>query len=358
MEHVTRVVFTGQSGLDKRSLIDDLKQVGESRGRRIRVFSVGEMMYRISGVARRRILMLPLDKVELTRSQAFQQIWEYIRQNPQDDVYVDTHATFRWKDALFAGFSVQEITTLQPNLCVTFVADVDQLKRGLAYSDFPLKQSLRDMITWRQEEMLGSALLAGIADCDHFVVPRRVDVESLYRLIHEPAAKKIYLSYPISRDQSKAVAKQVQHFRERFRCLADKVIFDPLEFTEEPRLVACLRRTLKKDSEAKRVEVETDGQSVHLDVHELLDIKESIVLQTRALDYRMIEQSDAVVAFVPKHRGEAYRAEGVFFEMAYAGYKGKEIYLIWPAADSPSLMVDVERPPFDTIDAAASFFGG
>lgn len=355
-EQRVTVVFTGQSGLDKRSLLDTLAPFATSRGRRIGFFPIGEMMYRISEQPMGRILRLPLDRLELTRSRAFHEIYEYISQNPEDDVYVDTHATFRWRDALFAGFSVDEITSLQPDLCVNVIADVDQIKRGLAYSDFPLKLSLRDMMIWRQEEILVSELIAAIAKCRHFVVPRRVDVASLYRLIHKAGTKKLYLSYPISRAQPKAVAEQIREFRERFRSLTNVVVFDPLEFTEEPKLVVQLNKKLKEDHAAKTVEVETNGELIHLDVQELLDVKPYIGGQTRALDYRMIEQSDGIVAFVPEHQDEGYRAEGVFFEMAYAGHKGKEIYLVWPADDAPSPMVETETPPFDTIDAAVSHF--
>lgn len=118
-----------------------------------------------------------------------------------------------------------------------------------------------------------------------------------------------------------------------------------------------MSKKLKEDSQATTVEVVTGERVVHLDIEELKAVKPYVGDQTRIFDYRMIEQNDAIVAFVPEYRGEGYRAEGVFYEMAYAGYKGKEIYLIWPAGDSPSLMVEVDRPPFDTIDEAVSFFG-
>lgn len=122
--------------------------------------------------------------------------------------------------------------SLEPTMCVNFVADVDQVKQGLAYSDFPLKQSLRDIMIWREEEILGSGLMAAIANCRRFIVPRRFAVESLYRLVHKREAKRIYLSFPISRAQPKGVAEQVEHFRTQFGSLNKVVVFDPIELTK------------------------------------------------------------------------------------------------------------------------------
>jgi hypothetical protein len=353
-EHVN-VVFTGQSGLDKRSLISDLKLLAESRGKRVELFSIGEMMYRTLDVPKRRILKLPLGRLELTRSQAFQEVQHYMTQNPEDNVYIDTHATFRWEDGLFSGFAPQEITELAPDLCICFVADVDQVKAGLAYSDYPLKLTLRDIMTWREEEMLGSGLIAAIVGCSHYVVPRQLHSDALYRLIHEPEAKKLYISFPISRIPAGSMRADIDEFRNEFRKLTSCVVFDPLEVTEEPRLLAALKKTLSNDQDAKTVKVESRGQEVHLGVHELQEIKGYIKGRTRSFDYRMIEQSDAIVAFIPEQKGQPYVAEGVLMEIAYAEYRAKEIFLIWPSAEDPSLMIKADRT-FSSLQEAAGFF--
>ncbi len=350
-----KVIFTGQSGLAKRSLLAELQNYAEASGQQVRVFSIGEMMYEISEAQPGRILNLPLDKLELKRAQVFQQVQEFINEHADHDIFIDTHATFRWEGGLFPGFSVQEIRTLRPNLCITFIADVDQIKMGLAYSDFPLNLSLRDIMVWREEEILGSGLAAAIAECDPYVVPRRINVESLYRLIYKPDDKKLYLSFPISRNPPKAVAKQIKDFRQRFHDLEDVVIFDPLEVIQEPRLISALNKTLTKCPNAKRVEVETSEQRVHLDVGELKEIKSYIDSQTRAFDYRMVEQSDAIVAFIPENNNEAYHADGVIMEIAYAQYKAREVYLIWPSDENPSPMIKPDIH-FRTIDDAIQFF--
>ena len=232
---------------------------------------------------------------------------------------------------------------------------MDQVRVRLAYSDYPVKLTLREIITWREEEMLGGGLLAGIAGCSHYVVPRSFEIDALYRLIHVPSAKKLYISFPISRVPSKSMGDQIAEFRNEFQALPNCVVFDPIKVTEEPRLLASLKKTLSREPDEATVKVETLGQEVHLDVQELQGIKADIRNLTRSFDYRMIDQSEAIVAFVPQHKGQPYVAEGVFMEIAHAEYRGNEIYLIWPSDQSPSPMINADAT-FRSVKEAVEFF--
>ncbi len=351
-----RVIFTGQSGLGKRSLLEELKNCAESQGRNAQLFSIGRMMYEITKAESGRILKLPLDRIELARSQAFHKIRDFIDQNPGSDVYIDTHATFRWEDGLFSGFSVQEMKQLAPDLCICFVADVDQVKLGLDNADFPLPLSLRDILFWREEEMLCSSLIAEIATCTQYVVPRRFRVEALFRLIYETDRRKLYISFPISRIPSELMRGEIEAFRKEFHALENCVIFDPMEVTEEPRLISALDKAISEDHEVQFIEVPSQDQLVKLSVRELQDIRGYVDSRTRSFDYRMIGQSDAVVAFVPEHEGSPYTAEGVTMEIAYALLvKAKPVYVVWPAGKKPSLMINPEKV-FSNVEEAVSFF--
>ncbi len=349
-----KVVFTGQSGLGKRSLLEDVKSFAESHGRNVRLFSIGDMMYDTTGAKKGRILTLPLAQIELARSLAFQAITDFMRQVPEADVYVDTHATFRWEDGLFSGFSVEELRQLAPDLCICFVADVDRVKLGLDEADYPLPLSLRDILNWREEEMLCSGLMAQIADCSEYVVPRRLRVEALFRLIYEKR-RKLYISFPISRVPTGEMRTQIKEFRTKCHGLENCVIFDPLEVTEEPRLISALDEAVAHDPQTESVEVQTLGQALQLSVRELQEIRAYVDSRTRAFDYRMIEQSDAVLAFAPEHEGRPYIAEGVTMEIAYAQLvKGKPVYIIWEAQTRPSLMIRSEEI-FPSVDEAITF---
>ena len=350
-----KVIFTGQSGTGKAELIEELATLSRKRGRTVLTFHVGQLMYERVKVNAGKILSLPLDRLESLRNEVFRDVFDAAANNPGSDTFVDTHATFRWENGLFPAFAVDEIRKFEADMCITVVADVDQVKLGLSNSDFPYKQSLRDIIVWREEEMLASELMADLTDCDRYIVPKQMTKYALFRLIFDPQVLKIYLSYPISSKQPDPVAAAIELFRKRFRSLNTTVVFDPLEITAEPLLMSKIRKLRRRNSRKRTVSVETLGQRVALDVHEVEDIQEYIPGQARAFDYRLIEQSDAILAFVPVHEGQPFRADGIVFEMAYAGYKGKASYLVWPAEEEPSLMFDLDNR-FRSITEARSFF--
>ena len=351
-----KVLFTGQSGTAKGHLIDRLAALSKRRGRSVQTFHVGDLMYKRASSKPGKILNLPLDKVENIRHEVFLDILNRVSQVPEADIFVNTHATFRWKNGLFLGFTVDEIKELDGDLCITVVADVDQVKLGLTKSDYPLDLTLRDIMVWREEEMLASELMASLPnECASYIVPRQMSTDALYRLIFQQEARKIYLSYPISSKQPKPVQKAILHFRHRFRSLKSAVIFDPLDVTAEPKLLSTVHKLLRRNPKKRTVAITTLGQPLMLNVQEFEDIEDHVPGQARAFDYRLIEQSDAILALVPAHQGQPFRADGIVFEMAYAGYKGKDSYLVWPADEEPSLMFDLERR-FRSIREARNFF--
>jgi hypothetical protein len=69
----------------------------------------------------------------------------------------------------------------------------------------------------------------------------------------------------------------------------------------------------------------------------------------------MVEQSDITLALIPSdEKGEPFRADGVFMEVAYAHSKGREVLLIWPSHEKPSLMVD-HTVQFKSTDEALDY---
>ncbi len=88
-------VFTGQSGLDRKSYLADLEKLANEKGHKFKVFLVGEMMYELKPVKRGTILDLPLG--ELTA--LLRAVFERIRREmvAYDRIGVNMHATFRWK---------------------------------------------------------------------------------------------------------------------------------------------------------------------------------------------------------------------------------------------------------------------
>ena len=73
-----RVLFMGQTGVDKKLHVESLATLCGERGVSVDVFHVGDMMYEASSktIAEGKILDLPLDRLGTLRRLAFQRINE------------------------------------------------------------------------------------------------------------------------------------------------------------------------------------------------------------------------------------------------------------------------------------------
>ena len=224
-------LFTGQSGVNKAPQINALKQVSEASGRRVAVFSLGSMMYKQTAAPAGRILRLPLGQLQLARRQVVHDICDFISSNPATDVFVDTHATFRWEDGLFSGFTPQEILSLRPTICICFVADVEQ-------------------VNWASPSRLP---VAALAQGHHVLARGRNALLRTDSRDREPAAfvnLSFLLSCAISPHQcskrSESLSKVslsveshhrrwfIKEFRVAFAAIDSIIVFDPMEIVPNP----------------------------------------------------------------------------------------------------------------------------
>ena len=306
-----------------------------------------------------RILDLELSELESLRDKVFSRILSYISKNPKDDLLVDTHATFRkGLEGLFAGFTPQEVVDFRPDMCVNLMADVDEVKARLVDSDFPLKDmTLRDIMVWREEELLGSELMADLVkNCKYYAVPRYFDAESLEKLIFNREAPKCYLSFPITGELSPEVKKQIADFRNAFRALGNLVTFDPLSGTAEPVLVSKMHKAKVENPDARTISVSPLGKTIELNIEELEAIEPYVDGQIKSFDLRMVAQSDATIAFFPEIGGKSYAAPGVVIELAYARHKVRDRFLIWTGNDPVTAMLKPFTKKFDSLHEAVDFF--
>lgn len=125
------------------------------------------------------------------------------------------------------------------------------------------------------------------------------------------------------------VKAEVVHFRKR---MASKLIaFDPLTIAER-RLITLARNTT---SDSVIVEIPHIGETLALSAEELLALQADIDSQIVARDFKLIDQSDMVVAYVPKVAGRLEISAGVIMEIQHAWETGKEVHIICP--DPPML---------------------
>jgi adenylate kinase len=331
-----RVVVTGQVGVDKKPFLQKVAALAESRGQAVRVFHIGDMMYaEARDVRRGRILDLPLARLGALRRSVFKDVLSEVDRHAA--VIVNTHASFRWKHGLFPAFDHDQMLALDADVYITLVDNVDTIHERLT-REFDLSHSLKDILVWREEEILATEVLASAVrghGC-FFVFARGVEdstIESLYRLIFRPELKRVYPSFPMTHvmDMPDTLA-QIDAFR---AAIAEHFItFDPGDM-DEKRLLAHAAAAMQEGR--TRFELEVHGRAVTFDVAEVTSVARDIDAQIYARDFKLIDQSDMIVSFIPElPSGKPGLSSGVERELQHAFEGTKEVYVVWQPRAEPS----------------------
>ena len=309
-----RVLFTGQTGINKKSHLHAIKDLCAGRGKSIdAVFSIGDLMYDESQQAGRalkegKILDLPLAELAILRRSAFNRISK--ESSGMETVFVDSHAVFRWNNQLFRAFELTDFEIFRPDVIVTLLDDVEAVKSNLdelnASGQLPenTTYSMRDLMIWREEEILASEILASTLKIPHYVLGTRLDsavssspLEVVFNLIFEPWKKRAYISYPISDAQTKPeVWEKVLQFRKLSRSYLSA--FDPLMISEK-RLYNMMLKSRQENPQKTDLVCNVGERSVRLSLQDIESISQDIDGQIVARDYKLIDQSEMIVAYIP-----------------------------------------------------------
>ena len=367
-----RVLFMGQTGLDKKGYLERLASFCSSQGRSIdRVFNLGDMMYEISEglgkpVPPGKILDLPLTELRLLRRLAFNAIVN--DSVDSQNVLVNSHSVFRWSNQLFSAIDHQELALFGPDLIITLIDDIDAIKLRLdtlrqqgqlpSAADYTLK----DIIVWREEEILVSDLLASVLHVPHYLVGAWLEPEvvvrpeeSAYRLIFESWRPRAYVSYPISIARPRPeLWSQIT----RFRRLVHKYLtaFDPLTIAENS-MRAELVTARSQDSGIVELRVDVRGTSLNLAVNQVEEVLPDIDGQIVARDYKLIDQSQMVIAYFPKgDDGSPIIAGGVQSEIEHAAASTKNIVIVWEAQRDPTPFIGLKADNrFSSLEELESY---
>jgi len=355
-----RVVVTGQVGMDKKAFLARAVAIAGGSGHTVRLFNVGEWMYaEAPDIPRGRILDLPLSRLNTLRRSVFKDILNESASG--GDVIVNTHATFRWRHGLFYAFDYDLMKAFDADLYVVLVDNIDRV-HGRLVRDGHTDHTLKDLMVWREEEVLATELLAHIFrghGC-FYILTRGADppgdgddppVEALVRLMFSPHLKKAYLSFPMSDLGAAAEAfAQIDRFRAEMK--RHFICFDPGDL-EEKHL--CQLALAAAEAGRKFVTVDVGGRTVRIETAELLAILPDIDGQIYARDFKLIDQADMIVSLIPQipagpdTPARPGIASGVERELQHAHEAAKDVFVIWTAAAAPS--------PFVTQTATAVFGG-
>ncbi|MCD6303412.1 MAG: AAA family ATPase [Planctomycetes bacterium] len=356
-----RVVVTGQVGLDKKLFLDQAVQIARQRGWEPAVCNVGDMMYaEAPDVAPGKILDLPLSRLRDLRRSVFRDVLAAGRQSR--DLVVNTHATFRWRHGLFYAFDYDQMKALDADLYVVLVDNIDRVHYRLL-RDGHAEHTLKDLMVWREEEILATELLSQIVSGHgrFFILARGPDdqppggpVETFVRLIEQPKARKAYLSFPMSHvHDSPAVLAEIETFRREMK--RHFICFDPGDVEEKDLAEAALRAA---EQGRRTIDVGPPGRRCRMETAELIRIIPDIDGQIYARDFKLIDQSDMIISLVPElPDGRAGLSSGVERELQHAHEATRDVFVIWRSAAAPSPFVtETATRVFGSVAEAVRFF--
>jgi adenylate kinase len=332
------IVVTGMVGLDKKSYLEAVCRQATARGREVLLCNVGDMMYtEAPDISPGKILDIPLKRLHSLRRSVFKDIISKAKEHP--NLIANTHATFRWRHGLFPAVDFDQMRRLDADVYVCLIDGVAALHSRL--SEHASEHTLKDLVVWREEEVIATEMLCkGINEKVPFYCLARggaePTVETFYRLLFEPQIRRAYISYPMTAvAELEDVKKEIGEFRwtmkKHFTC------FNPGDLEE-----AFLPRQALQSAENGRdfLELPAGGRTVRLNLDQIRQIERDIYSQTYARDFMLIDQAELIIGFVPTlPDGRAAISSGVERELQHAHEAAKEVYLIWPAKQTPSVFI-------------------
>jgi adenylate kinase len=316
-----------------------------------------------------RILDLPLSRLNSLRRAAFKDI--IAATSPPEDhpnIIVNTHATFRWRHGLFSAFDFDQMHRLQPNMFICLVDNIEMVHHRL-HSEHDVDATLKDCMVWREEEILATELLAQAMNCHNsfFIVSRgrhRDTAETCMRLITRTDMRKVYPSFPMSHvvDMPDVLA-EIDAFRSELS--KHFITFDPADVDEKlllDRGIAAakagkdwLEVTPHSFAGSRRA-----SEPLRVPVRDILEIAGDVDGQIYMRDFKLIDQSDMIVSFIPElPGGMPGLSSGVERELQHAFEHTKEVYVVWKPKKTPSpFITETATQIFPSVEDALAFFEG
>ena len=352
-----RAIVTGQVGVDKGPYLDAVKAAAIKAGHDLEVCHVGKMMYQEApDVPAGRILNLPITRLNTLRRAVFKEILRIADEH--DHVLVNTHATFRWRHGLFAAFDFDQIKAFAADDYITLLDNAESVHQRLN-REHDLDHSLKDIMVWREEELLATEILANILQgYGHFFMLSRgrniSTIQTIYRLLFERDKKKVYLSFPMSHvmdlpDTLAEIGRFKTTINEHFIC------FDPGDVDEFVLHTTALKAL--EEGQTTIVVNASDGP-ITLKTADVAQISGDIMGQIYARDFKMVDQSDMIISLIPQlPSGKPGLSSGVERELHHAFEGGKEVYVIWACQGTPSPFIsETATRVFKNTDEALAYF--
>ena len=352
-----RAIVTGQVGLDKKPFLQSVVDIARAAGHEVQLFNLGDLMYaEAPDIAPGRILDLSRQRLTTLRRSVFKDILSIAATGV--DLIVNTHATFRWKHGLFHAFDHNQLRELDADLYITLVDNVDAVHERLE-REHKTQHTLKDILVWREEEIVVTETMAeALAGYGYaYVLSRsnpRINARSMYRLMFEPDRKRVYPSFPMTHVMDlPEVLAEIEMFRD---ALAEHFItFDPADLNEKRLLHEAERATKQGQAD---VTIKVHGRNITISASEITRIARDIDAQIYARDFKLIDQSDLIVSYIPQlPDGRPALSSGVERELQHAYEGTKEVFVIWRPQSEPSpFITETATEVFRSLDELFKYF--
>ena len=326
------IFVTGTGGLDRDGLARELEGALPEQ---LQLVQVGSRLYERTEAQAGRILTRFGEEISAERRALFREIAREARD--VEHTVILSHAVFRWPRTVF-GWEREELEGLEIDSVCVLVDDIDAVKfRILESGEYGGENfSLKDVAEWRNQEITLTYELAKSLGLKKrfFIVPRRDAAEILTKLLTRPRLVRIYISFPISHVLGDPeTMEEIDAYKARLRDVS--IGFDPFAL-QEKRLEKELEVALEEDPERDSFEIECLNGRLDLGVEEVRSVLPEIDRQIVDRDFRLIDQSHEIVAFVPEVGGRPEISAGVVSELWYAFYHGKKSSVVWQPEHRPS----------------------
>lgn len=350
-------ICTGIAGGHRRQCLQEIATYAEQQNKRLKIIDVFNVLKSVSPtpVDEATILDIPQrDRQELT-IKTYRKIARELKnlraQRQADDnfaVAIVARATFQVPGQLLKEVPRSEVRKLHPDLYISIVQNIRDLKRNLDNDHFGRFRNitLLEILIWRREEIEETKKWA--YPNPNYVVSRNEPASTIFNLIFRPEAKKVYASFPISHSRSSDVEK-ARKLIEKLRS-KNYTVFNPLAIKDEEYIKELIdERRVRRGILARHPQEEIDR------------IRTEVGAQTVLRDYALIDQSDCVIVRYTAQKYLRYEeagkivpdvhiplSTGVICEMVHGKDNGKRIYAVW-------LIKDALPSPFFTYHSTRVF---
>lgn len=318
-----KIVSTGIAGCGEKEYFEKFSRFCNREGKKVNFISVTEEVLEASKksgfeINKYNLLNFPKTTRAAWYQSAFDKILEEKLENNKINV-VNIHISYWWKNGpeeVVRGDILNNfLNKLDPEFYIQITDSAIEIEKRLNMIADHVGRSLspEDMLRWQDVEFHIAQTFAEINRKHFYMIAKEQPADTLFRLIFKKDLKT-YVSFPMTHFEAEKEKNKIKNFIEELNKIL--IVFNPGTIEDYGQYEPGRVKTLSGEMTIKR-------------------------------DFRLIDQSDMVIAFFPK----IVHSSGALLEMEYANSTGKPVYLVWPHKNySPFTAFPVRKVFFSPKD--------